>query len=47
MLDHYKQQTLALELIKRKARIAMIHEETGISIKWLRKAFREYHGFPA
>lgn len=47
MLDNYKQQTLALELIKRKARVAMIHEETNISIKWLRRAYRQYHGFSA
>jgi flagellar transcriptional activator FlhC len=47
MLDIYKRQTLALELIKRKARVAMIHEETNISIKWLRKAYRQYHGVSA
>jgi hypothetical protein len=47
MIDNYKQQTLALELIKRKARITTIHEETTLSIKWLRKAFREYHGVSA
>jgi len=47
MLDNYKQQTLAFELIKRKARITTIHQETAISIKWLRKAYRQYHGFSA
>lgn len=47
MLDNYKQQTLALELIKREARITTIHDETTLSIKWLRKAYREYHGISA
>ena len=47
MLDNYKQQTLALELIKRKARITTIQKATGLSVKWLRQAFREYHGYSA
>jgi flagellar transcriptional activator FlhC len=47
MLEIFYQQSLAIELIKRKARIAMIQKTTGLSIKWLRKAFHEYHGFSA
>lgn len=47
MLELFYKQSLAIELIKRKARIAMIQKTTGLSIKWLRKAFREYHGFSA
>ncbi|MDP3530927.1 FlhC family transcriptional regulator [Methylicorpusculum sp.] len=47
MLDHYKQQSLAIELIKRKARITLMQEVTGLPKKWLRQTFREYHGFPA
>lgn len=47
MLEIFYQQSLAIELIKRKARITMIQKTTGLSIKWLRKAFREYHGFSA
>ncbi|MDD2739910.1 MAG: FlhC family transcriptional regulator [Methylomonas lenta] len=47
MLDTYNQQSLAIELIKRKARITLMQEVTGLPKKWLRQTFREYHGFPA
>ena len=44
MLKTFKQQSLALELLKRHARISIIHKETGIPKPLLRNTYRELHG---
>ena len=36
MLKKYQQQTLAIELLKRHARVKIVHQVTGIPIKPLR-----------
>jgi flagellar transcriptional activator FlhC len=47
MLKTYHQQSLALDLIRRKARIALIQEVAGISRPVLRDTYRELHGRPS
>jgi len=44
MLQKYKQQSLAMDLLYRKVRATIVHQVTGISIKLLRKAYKEIHG---
>jgi len=44
MFKSFHQQQLAFDLLKRQARIAIIHKETGIPKQPLRHAYREMHG---
>ena len=44
MLKKYQQQTLAIELLKRHARVKIVHQVTGIPIKPLRQTYRQLHG---
>ncbi len=44
MLKRFDQQSLVMELLKRHARIAIVHRETGVSKQLLRKSYRELHG---
>jgi len=44
MLNTFTQQSLALELLHRKAKIKIVHQVTGLPIKLLRKAYRQLHG---
>jgi hypothetical protein len=44
MFKNFAQQALALELLKRHARISIVHRETGIPKQVLREAYRELHG---
>ena len=44
MLKTFKQQSLALELLKRHARISIVHKETGIPKALLRNTYRDLHG---
>ncbi|MGD0959330.1 MAG: FlhC family transcriptional regulator [Methylomonas sp.] len=47
MLRTYHQQSLAFELLKRNARIKIIHTETGLPIQFLRDAYQQFHGHSA
>ena len=44
MLKTIKRHLLALELLKRHARISIVHRETGVPKPLLRKTYRELHG---
>ena len=44
MLKTFNQQSLALELLKRHARISIVHKETGIPKPLLQNTYRELHG---
>ena len=44
MLKTFNQQSLALELLKRHARISIVHKETGIPKALLRNTYRDLHG---
>jgi len=44
MLKAFHQYSLALELLRRHARISIIHRETGLPRPLLRKTYRELHG---
>jgi len=44
MLKTINRQLLALELLKRHARISIVHRETGVPKPLLRKTYRELHG---
>lgn len=44
MLKAYQRQTLALELLKRKARITIVHGVTGISRRILSNTYHQLHG---
>jgi hypothetical protein len=44
MLKTFHQYSLALELLKRHARISIIHREIGVPKQLLREAYRELHG---
>ena len=44
MLKTFHQHSLALELLRRHARISIIHRETGVPKPLLRKTYREIHG---
>ncbi|WP_347988680.1 FlhC family transcriptional regulator [Methylomonas sp. AM2-LC] len=44
MLQKYKQQSLAVNLLNRKVRATIVHQVTEVSIKLLRKAYKELHG---
>ena len=44
MLIAYQRQALALELLKRKARITIVHNVTGISRRILSNTYRQLHG---
>ena len=44
MLKKYQQQTLAIELLKRHAKVKIVHQATGIPIKLLRQTYRQLHG---
>lgn len=44
MLKKYQQQTLAIELLKRHAKVKIVHQVTGIPIKPLRHTYRQLHG---
>jgi flagellar transcriptional activator FlhC len=44
MLRTFHQHSLALELLRRHARISIIHRETGVPKPLLRKTYRELHG---
>ena len=44
MLKTFKQLSLALELLKRHARISIVHKETGIPKALLRNTYRDLHG---
>ncbi|MDD2659323.1 MAG: FlhC family transcriptional regulator [Methylococcales bacterium] len=45
MLRTFHQHSLALELLRRHARISIIHRETGVPKPVLRKTYRELHGY--
>ncbi len=45
MLNAYHQLSLAIDLIKRKAPIGVVHEATGLPIPSLRITYRNYHGY--
>ncbi|WP_262965166.1 FlhC family transcriptional regulator [Methylobacter psychrophilus] len=47
MLKTINKQLLALELLKRHARVSIVHRETGLSKPLLRKTYREFHGCSA
>lgn len=47
ILEHHAKMRLAIELIARRARISIVHQETGLSRPMLREVYREYHGVPA
>lgn len=47
MLEHHAKMRLAIELIARRARISIVHQETGLSRPMLREIYREYHGVAA
>jgi hypothetical protein len=44
ILGNLKRHELAVELLKRKARISIVHHETGVSRQKLRALHRELHG---
>lgn len=44
MLKKHQQQTLAIQLLNLHAKVKIVHQATGISIKLLRKTYRELHG---
>lgn len=44
MFKRFDQQSLVMELLKRHARISIVHRETGVSRQLLRKTYRELHG---
>ncbi|MEY3288852.1 MAG: hypothetical protein RLZZ419_1094 [Pseudomonadota bacterium] len=44
MLKTFNQQCLAVELLKRQARISIVHKETGLSKRVLREGYHEIHG---
>lgn len=44
MFKNFARQALALELLKRHARISIVHRETAIPKQVLREAYRELHG---
>lgn len=44
MLKKYQQQTLAIELLNRHAKVKIVHQATGIPIKLLRQTYRQLHG---
>ena len=44
MLEIYHQYSLAIELLNRRARVSIIHRETGIPKELLRKTYNELHG---
>jgi flagellar transcriptional activator FlhC len=44
MLKKYQQQTLAIELLKRHAKVKIVHLTTGIPIRLLRRTYRQLHG---
>ena len=45
MLNTYYQLSLAIDLIKRKAPLGVVHEATGLPVRSLRITYRNYHGF--
>jgi flagellar transcriptional activator FlhC len=47
MLKTFNQHSLALELLKRDARISIIHKETSVPKQLLRKTYRDLHGCSA
>lgn len=44
MLKKYQQQTLAIELLIRHAKVKIVHQATGLPIKLLRQTYRQLHG---
>lgn len=44
MLKTINKQLLALELLKRHARVPIVHRETGLPKPLLRKTYRDFHG---
>lgn len=44
MLKAFQRQALALELLKRKARITIVHRVTGISRRLLTNTYHQLHG---
>jgi len=44
MFKIFNQHSLAVELLRRHARISIIHKETGVPKALLRKTYRELHG---
>ncbi|MFZ2452075.1 MAG: FlhC family transcriptional regulator [Methylovulum miyakonense] len=44
MFETFAQHSLVMELLKRHARISIVHKETGIPKQLLRKTYRELHG---
>jgi len=47
MLERHARMRLAIELIARRARISIVHQETAIPRDALRALYREYHGVSA
>jgi hypothetical protein len=47
MLERHARMRLAIELIARRARISIVHQETAIPRDTLRTLYREYHGVSA
>ncbi len=44
MLKKFQQQSLAIELLNRHAKIKIVHQVTDIPIKLLRQTYRQLHG---
>ncbi len=44
MFETFQEYSLALELLRRRARISIIHRETGISKEVLRTAYKKLYG---
>jgi hypothetical protein len=44
MLKTFHQHALALDLLRRHARISIVHRETGVPKPVLRKTYRDLHG---
>ena len=44
MLRKYQQQTLAIELLKRHAKVKIVHQATDMPIRLLRQIYRQLHG---
>ena len=47
MLQRHARMRLAIELIARRARVSIVHQETAIPRDTLRALYREYHGVSA
>ncbi len=44
LLDDFERLKLAVDLLRREARVSIVHHETGVSRPKLRHLYRELHG---